>query len=206
MMDHRLEDEIALEAGEIGLPLDEEGDGTLPRAQPGTAAGNRGMARRTDASVGDPAAHGHVVRAEAIVLVHHEAHAVADIVDQLLRLGHRLRHRLLQHDMDAMVGCEPCHGHMRIDGSSIVHDLEAAVCKQRPWIVVDPPDAELCCPRLGLRAVDVAHRHHLDAGIVPCPEVIEADHAGADQSDAYRAVAIWSDRVHAARSVKSPPR
>ena len=87
------------------------------------------MARRADAALGDPAPHGHVMRPEAVVLVHHEAHALADIVDQRLGLGDGLGQRLLAHDVDAVVGGHARDRRMGADRGGDVDRLEPAVAR-----------------------------------------------------------------------------
>ena len=95
---------------------------------------------------------------------------------------------------------------MGADRGRNIDDLEPPVGEQRLRVVVDPVDAKLVSAPDGLVAVDVADRNHRHAGIPPCPQMVEADHAGANKRDARRAIAICSDLAQAARSVSRPPR
>jgi len=146
------------------------------------------MAHVADAALGDPAADGRVVRAEAVILVHHEAHALADIGDERLGLGDRLGQRLLAHDVDVVIRREPRKRRVGAHRGGDVDRVEAAIGEHRPGVVIDPPDAELAGAGLRLGAVGVADGGDFGTSRLPAAQMIEADQAATCQRDAQAAV------------------
>ena len=116
----------------------------------------------------------------------HEADPLADMGDQRLGLRHRLHHRLLQHDVDAMVGGHPGDRVVGCERGCDVDRLEAAVAKQVGRVVIDAADAEFLRAGFSLAPVGVADGDDLGTGSPPGAQMVEADQSRADQRDAQR--------------------
>lgn len=107
MVDQHLENVKAPEVLEIRLAIEQKWRHAVDFDHALAAHHHARMQDFADAPIIEPLFHPHVVRPEAVVLVHHEAHPLAHVGDQFFRFLHRRRERLLAAHVESGIGCQP---------------------------------------------------------------------------------------------------
>ena len=185
MVDEHLHDEEALEPGEEGLTFDRERPaGRAAGDEPRAAHGHLKLAHGAGAARGQPGGRLAVLGAEAPVLVHHEAHPVADVRDQALGFGQFRGHRLLAEDVDPALGRQACLHGVGLGRGGDVERIGPLPVEHLGDIRVGRRNAELRRPRLRVGDAPGADGHDLDLGqLLPREQVVAGHHAGAGDGD-----------------------
>ena len=191
MVDEHFHDEEAVEPREERLALDREGPaGRTAGDEPRAAHGHLELPHGAGAALGQPGGCLAVLRSEAPVFVHHEAHPVADVRDQPLGFGQIRGHRFLAEDVDPAFGGHACLRGVGLGRGGDVEHVRPLPVEHLGHIRVGGANPELRRTGTGVLDVPGAERDDLDLRQLPPREqVVPRHHPGAGDGDSEAGLA-----------------